>query len=411
MLPEGDIPKFVLIQLKEIAEKLNYINCSIERLCARDGYVSSLSRFKILGQLKDTQLPVSITLICKTLPTSDSRIKMLNSVESFEREVYFYTKVLPILEQFQRERLANAEDGFVAYPKCFVAKRVDNQIIIILEDLRVSGYEVWNRDNQVTFETASIVMRQLGKFHAVSFALRDQCPEIMEEFSNEMTDMLVFLYKNCYGKITREAFNKAVDHVDDPVALSVLTKLKEKFLPVLEEICRKNAAGVCGVIGHGDFYENNILFRYDEKAVTSVAFLDFQFVRVGSPAFDICYYLLTSTNPKVRQNYDKLLHTYHESLQTLVRKLGSDANKLFSYNDLVNQMTKFGKYGVIFMPFLLQITLAKPNECVNLDDIENDEQALHLFRFSDETKGKFKNALEWGINDAVKFGWIKPDEI
>lgn len=265
---KSDIPVFVLNQLKSIAQKQNFINFSIEKLCASDGFISSLSRYKIHGQRKDNQssAPESLAVICKTLPTNKNRMKMFNNVDAFEREVYFYNKILPVLETFQKKRLTNYEkDGFVAYPKCYVATRIDNQIIIILEDLKTSGYVTWNRDNNLSIETVSMIMKELGKFHALSFALRDQCPEIMEEFTNDMNDMIVLMFNDFYGKITRQAFNVAIEIVDDPVALSVLTELREIFIQLMEDILRKNKSGAFGVIGHGDFYENNILFRFEHN--------------------------------------------------------------------------------------------------------------------------------------------------
>lgn len=147
------------------------------------------------------------------------------------------------------------------------------------------------------------------------------------------------------------------------------------------------------------------------QVVTSVNVLDFQLSRIGSPAFDISYYLLTSTNSIIRQNYDELLQIYHQSLQSLLLKLGSDPNQLFNFNDLVNQMTKFGKYGVVFVPFLLQITLSQPDDVINLDNIESEEEMLNLIKLSDETKENYKKGLHSAVADAIRFGWIKPVEM
>lgn len=74
-------------------------------------------------------------------------------------------------------------------------------------------------------------------------------------------------------------------------------------------------------------------------------------------------------------------------------------------------MTKFGKYGVVFVPFLLQITLSQPDDVINLDNIESEEEMLNLIKLSDETKENYKKGLHSAVADAIRFGWIKPVEM
>lgn len=49
--------------------------------------------------------------------------------------------------------------------------------ILFLEDLQLRGFVMWDRIKQLDFAHMSLSFRALGRFHALSFALRDQRPE------------------------------------------------------------------------------------------------------------------------------------------------------------------------------------------------------------------------------------------
>lgn len=47
------------------------------------------------------------------------------------------------------------------------------------------------------------------------------------------------------------------------------------------------------------------------------------------------------------KHYDELLKIYHNALLELLSSLGGDAEKQFPFSALLDQMKKFGKFGVI----------------------------------------------------------------
>lgn len=52
---------------------------------------------------------------------------------------------------------------------------------ICLEDLRPKGFVMRDRMKQMDFPHASLAFKALGRLHALSFALRDQRPEIFQK--------------------------------------------------------------------------------------------------------------------------------------------------------------------------------------------------------------------------------------
>lgn len=86
---------------------------------------------------------------------------------------------------------------------------------------------------------------------------------------------------------------------------------------------------------------------------------------------DIVTYLLYSTDKQFRdQHMETFLRHYHNTLATVVRRLGSDPERLFSWTDFRADLRQFGVYGAIMAPFMLQVTTA------DAEDVRRSQEAL-----------------------------------
>lgn len=134
--------------------------------------------------------------------------------------------------------------------------------------------------------------------------------------------------------------------------------------------------------------------------------VDFQLLRLASPAIDISYYLSTSTNPDIHQRYNELLHMYYNSLATFLSRLGSDPQKLFTLSDLEDQLRQFGKYGLIFSSMLVGVMVSASGDILDMDSINEDSKADGLVKLNDTTKIIFKERMSSVIQLAIKNEWI-----
>lgn len=83
--------------------------------------------------------------------------------------------------------------------------------------------------------------------------------------------------------------------------------------------------------------------------------------------------MFSSTDRKLREaHYDKLIKIYHNALSNTISKLGSDPEKLFSFNDFLGELKRFGRYGLIMGPILLQIITSNPDDIPNLDELAEE---------------------------------------
>ncbi|RXG70572.1 hypothetical protein Avbf_01634, partial [Armadillidium vulgare] len=82
---------------------------------------------------------------------------------------------------------------------------------------------------------------------------------------------------------------------------------------------------------YGDCSNNNILFRYDEKnKPVDIRFVDFQFSRKGSLAYDLTYMFYFCLDGKLRtEKMPQMLSIYYQSFCEVLKRAGKPIQ--FSY--------------------------------------------------------------------------------
>ncbi|KAL2717335.1 uncharacterized protein V1478_013035 [Vespula squamosa] len=148
-----------------------------------------------------------------------------------------------------------------------------------------------------------------------------------------------------------------------------INKLSEKIYDKAAEIseCREDEFNV---INHGDFWVNNMMFRYNEegKPIDHI-FVDFQMCSYGSPANDLQYFLNTSMDNDVYENNkDMLLQEYLGTLSNMMKQ--------FDCKTVPPNMEKLQK-ALLEREFLamtstftiLPLVLLDKNEAKDLDEI------------------------------------------
>lgn len=130
----------------------------------------------------------------------------------------------------------------------------------------------------------------------------------------------------------------------------------------------------------------------------SICFVDWQAGRCCSPVLDLTYAIFSSTDKSFRdQHYETLLNTYYSSLCATVRKLGSDPDKLFAFNDFQQQLREFGEYPLLFGTIAIAVRVAKADSIENLDDfaerIERGENADLVKSFDNDSEVEFSRLI------------------
>lgn len=116
------------------------------------------------------------------------------------------------------------------------------------------------------------------------------------------------------------------------------------------------------------------LFPFFQSPVPQkICLLDFQIARFASPVLDLVYFLFTSTNKAVRDDH---IHTiwdlYHTQLSRTIRRLGSDPEKLYNRATFDQELIRYGKFGALIAPMLLQVITAPASELPDMDKMAED---------------------------------------
>lgn len=148
-------------------------------------------------------------------------------------------------------------------------------------------------------------------------------------------------------------------------------------------------------------------------AADDIRFLDFQIIFYGSPAIDIFYNIFSSTDKALRdKEYTNLIKLYHESLSKTVKLLGSDPDELFTLENLLSELKRFGVYALLMSPMLLQVSLAHSNEISNMDEMfdkvaEGESKINLVTELSSEGQSEYHRRLNEVFEDVIQLGYYQ----
>ena len=271
-------------------------------LSANHGYDTKLVDWKLVFMEKGENF-TSVVVTVKVVFTKTNRpktifirtfvIKLNSERESvqmkefcknlFIKEVSFYKKLVPLLNQ----ELEDLELHPLRIPKLLHGNLDNDRELIIFEDLRNDGFKMVDRRKGLDFNHVCLVLEELARLHAASILLlrKNKYTNFLENFS--FLDEIYWRSpadKDAYECI-KMFFKSCVE---------TGAKVVEKF-PEYTETAEwvKNMAPMCygqfmetlivqdpfRVIGHGDCWNNNILFR-QVKFFLALIYNDLQKTRV-----------------------------------------------------------------------------------------------------------------------------------
>ncbi|XP_058118077.1 uncharacterized protein LOC131289431 [Anopheles ziemanni] len=222
-------------------------------------------------------------------------------------------------------------------------------------------------------------LRSLGRFHALSLALKHQQPETFRTIVDTIQETyysaaLEPWYRNFMQRlvaISKDAIavESASNVYEFPANLKEVTQsfLDSNIYHMMAELTHTRNQN--SLITHGDCWLPNFLFRPD-----SVRMIDFQMVRYGSPALDIILFVYTCTDQTMRQHgYDEMLTAYYQSCCDHLADLGSDPDVVFPRSELSNELEQFGRFGCGIAVESIPLSLLDETEVPDLDKIETTE--------------------------------------
>lgn len=258
--------------LNDIALKEGFIDHKLELESGSshgENYIGVMTAVKMVGHRvrNGAKATETLSLICKLAPATKERRDAFQAVRCFEREIFVYTKLLPTFVAFQQERGLTVDESFLSFPKVYawVADAENETYALIMEDLRSQNFVMWPRHDPIPLNHEELLFTQLGRFHGVSFALKDQRPEVFAEYKKLDDNISIMFEKGVADSLMEGASKRAMAALKDEKHKQVVQDMMKNYKQLNKKSFTTEAIERFGVINHGDCWMNNFMFQYDEN--------------------------------------------------------------------------------------------------------------------------------------------------
>lgn len=218
-----------------------------------DNFMFGIFRVKLRGYQDEQKVHYNIVL--KWHPDTKMRTPFR---DLYLREYTFYQYIVPELLDIQR-RFNIIEGLKTKFSNCVYASAEYKKETVAFHSITDEGFRMLDRFHKTDLAHASLVVKNLAKLHALSFALEKMKPTVFEEIKSRCCTDVQYSDPDRVSKSMECYYKASVNVVFDPVAREKLRTLLPTFLQVLKK-CTMPVP--YSVICHGDCWNNNILYKH-----------------------------------------------------------------------------------------------------------------------------------------------------
>ncbi|KFB41199.1 hypothetical protein ZHAS_00008763 [Anopheles sinensis] len=417
-------------EVEQVPELPAYLYRALERLAPREGFTEG--KFSIafdfgsskgdgfVGQMFKAVISEGErkeVYLCKIPPLDDARREQFSAMTAFAREAFVYERFLPLIFEYQREKgVESREDGFFHAPHCYYAHcdEAAQESVIVMEDLRLREFRLWDKRQPVDYEHARLFMTHLGRLHAISLALKRDRPEEFEQFKLPNPFDPILEEDGPFRNMILSQMQMVIDAMDveETEALAKLEQLKANIFRELLRCGDASLAEPYAVAGHGDCWTNNMMFRYQDVTPTNIKLIDWQLSRYGSPVLDLVYFIFNCTDEELRSHsYHRLLSIYYDSLSKHLHNLGGNVDKLFPRSAFRDHLKRFGRYGFLMSLMVMPIIctpndeLPDTNETMEklMKDMTNGTESEMVYGTTEKAAARYRKRMSGAIRDVISY--------
>lgn len=276
--------------------------------------------------------------------------RITDTMVQFEMELMMYKEVLPALD-LNRNWYPNLYYGYLNHD------HPENNVLIF-QNIKYTGFRKSESSIFLDYEHISLAIKTIARFHSASYILKHEnkikflhCIKKVNKFRYTPENNSNFDLTNCIS-IERGIRGFEKKYGREEVLSNLLHFLKS---PIQLRNQMLESEDDYGVICHGDFCNNNIMYKYDQNGKpVECALLDFQLCKYGSLSTDLSFYLCMHTDSKTREIYwDDFLKIYWITLR---ENVPSDL-KIPDYEAFLAHFATRVIYGYTICSFFLPMVL------------------------------------------------------
>ncbi|XP_017059806.1 uncharacterized protein LOC108100420 [Drosophila ficusphila] len=368
------------------------------------------------------------SVVVKMAPKNEARRSHMHVVDYYAREVFMYQEVFPIFRELSPNR-----NMFTVAPALQASGLNAPDEFLIFEDLSVSGFRPNSRSTMPTFDIVMCSLKALAELHACSFILQKRNPSKFKElvefvkkdnlFTSEIEEVTIE-----FGKAQlRRARNilEASDGDEVPALKEVLERCENHLKSLALYCVDGKSQAPHSVICHGDFWNNNILYRHEphHNQAVEAKLIDFQMSRYAPPVLDIVHYLFSCTEKQLRdEHFPTFMNTYYDTLDQKLASCDLRIEEIYPRKIFDRQLQLYGVYGLIMGALSLPFFVSNANEVLDIDTVSEAIQDLstsseeskyqELIEEFDMLNGRtlpiFKRRITGIVKDLVKYEMTEP---
>jgi len=300
---------------------------------------------------------------------------------------------------------------------CWVPVRQAEKGLLVMENVKKRGFVMFDKMKVLPLDHLLLALTNLAHFHGRWLAYRwlgeaGKLPEgswSVEKFKRALdTQKRVpkFIYKqllNGTHKTVRrilqlEGKEELVENVDKFYGVTAIQQLDNFMGAVTTQI---------DTCLHGDFWSNNIMYKYDEVTgvVSDTVLVDFQLINYGHPAYDLLYILYISTDRQMRdQHMDQVMSYYWDTLSLYIKEFKPDHVK-YDLSDFQADIETYKTIGFVLattlLPNVLSATQVEPGGLLALRDMQR-KQAAELEDSTNEASKEIKRRVVGLVEELVR---------
>lgn len=213
----------------------------------RGSFLGTYVDINIKGETKTKKKEINLFL--KAIVKHES-MTFLSLTEVYRKELFFYLELSQIYKELQDEVHLPEDQRF----KIIKSYSESTPNVIIMENMAIKGYKSSFSMDGTTLEFVKLAVKEIAKFHALSFVLEVKRPEYFESKIKHLKSSLKLNddYKG-YVKNMSELTKTVLDGENREKFEKFCPKFMEKILKCFTTKCGRD------VLCHGDYRPHNIL--------------------------------------------------------------------------------------------------------------------------------------------------------
>ncbi|XP_050294683.1 uncharacterized protein LOC126734894 [Anthonomus grandis grandis] len=288
-----------------------------------------------------------IHAVAKLIPPTEMQLEIFNTQVTFKNEIGFYEEIVGAMRDFQREHGVEPTKAFAELYGARInlepgSHKVDNDGIIVMENLKIAGFDVIDRFEGFDLNGAKKILTTIAEFHATVLAIKIKKPEIFHTKINPYLTELVL------DKAPPFELGNLLEQ--NPATAHLASKVKQK---IVEKKHVKKQREPWATISHNDLWVNNIMVKKSRDGdIQEVKLVDFQAPDLASPACDLLFFLFSSVQePVLRFHFDRLVQWYFkEAINTLSKyKVNLEQFTFESFKEELKAESHREMYHAMFM--------------------------------------------------------------